>query len=189
MMLSNLPCLGLLAALLLAAPAPALAAKFRLDAAADEQLVLDMPAGWRGFTANPAGSAVQALSFSPPQGGSFKVLVNLIPLPRDGSRPPITASDLRASTQAAADQAESQSVETVLTVVALTGPQVSGVYFKATDRAPPPGEYKHLTQGSLVAGEAVLTFTVLANDDAPGGPEMIRREALSALAAITIEKR
>lgn len=186
-MRSNLFGLGLLAALLLAAPVHA--AKFRLDAAADEQLVLDMPAGWRGFTASPEGAAVRTLSFSPPQGQSFKMLVTLIPLPRDDSRPPVTASDLRESTQAAADEARTQSVEAVLTVVNLTGPQVSGVYFAATDRAPLPDEYKHLTQGSLVVDGAVLTFTVLANDDAPGGPDAIRRQALAALSAITIEKR
>jgi hypothetical protein len=187
MMFATLRWIGLLAGLLFSLPAQG--AEFRIDSATNEQLVLDMPAGWRGFTANPEGAAVTTLAFSPAQGASFRMLVTLIPLPRDASRPPITASDLRESTQAAADQARSRSVEAVLTVQSLTGPQVSGVYFQATDRAPPAGEFKHLTQGSLVVGEAVLTFTVLANDDAPGGPEAVRRQALAALAAIRVASR
>jgi hypothetical protein len=185
-MRANLRWIGLLAALLLSVPAGA--ADFRIDSAPGERLVLEMPAGWRGFTSSAEGAAVTTLAFAPPQGASFRMLVTLIPVPRDARRPSVTAADLRGTTQAAADQARTRSVEAVLTVLNLTGPQVSGVYFQATDRAPPPGEFKHLTQGSLVAGEAVLTFTVLANDDAPGGPDAVRRQALAALSAITVER-
>lgn len=165
------------------AQSPALAAEFRIAADPGHVLVLDMPAGWKAHTRDAEGQSVRNLVFSPPDGSSFQVLVSVIALP--GGKPPPSLSDLRQSTQAAADRAEADSVETILTTVDLIGPEVGGAYFNATDRAPPPGEYEHLTQGVLATRSTVLTFTVLANDDAPGGPQKVSTQALAALRAIT----
>lgn len=177
----------LIVAAMLLAPT-ALAGTFRIAAGGDgRELVLDMPDGWRAHTSSPEGAPVRTVAFSPPQGESFKVLVSVLPLPADPSRPPLSQQDLRESVQASADQAETQSVESALVPIDLIGPDVGGAYFQATDRAPPPGEFKHLTQGVLRVGTSVLTFTVLANDDAPGGPATIRAQALAALRGATVE--
>ena len=50
----------------------------------------------------------------------------------------------------------------------LQGTAGKGFYFCATDRAPKPGEYKYLTQGTIRVGELLVTFTILTNDGQAG---------------------
>jgi hypothetical protein len=64
----------------------------------------------------------------------------------------------------AAKSAEQQSVEGSLPLQSLVGASGRGYYFRATDRAPKPGEWKYLTQGMIRTGEIALTFTILTND-------------------------
>jgi len=62
-------------------------------------------------------------------------------------------------------------VEKSLAVKSLRGPQARGYYFKATDPAPKPGEYRYLYQGAVRMRMIVVTFTVLYNDGAEDDAE------------------
>ena len=78
---------------------------------------------------------------------------------------------------AAAKSAEAQSVEGSLAIQNLVGSGGRGYYFRATDRAPKPGEWKYLTQGMIRAGTIALAFTILTND----GQASIEKAALEVI--------
>ena len=88
-----------------------------------------------------------------------------------------TAIKMRHSVQQGADKAKPSAMEPYLSVDQLTGAPGPGYYFSATDREPKPGEFKYLTQGMLLVGDAVVAFSILTND----AQEEVRDQALAML--------
>ena len=70
-----------------------------------------------------------------------------------------------------------QAAEKTLRLVGLQGASSKGYYFFTTDKAPKPEEYKYMTQGALVVGDLIVSFTILTN----GNHEEIAKEALALL--------
>ena len=145
-------------------------------------LVLDAPDEWRA-RARVGEAQVQALELSPAEGGSFLLLVSAFP-PRAERRDVLEPAALRERAAAGARNVLASAVETELPLRDLEGPAVQGTYFSATDRAPKPGEYRHLTQALLASGGNVVTVTLLSNDDAEGGPGALRERALGVIASL-----
>ena len=52
------------------------------------------------------------------------------------------------------------SVESELVLIPISGVDGQGYYFKLSDKAEKPGEYKYLTQGALSVGEVLLVFSL-----------------------------
>ena len=157
------------ALVLLAAAAPAHGAPAReFSLGAHGTLALEVPDGWTAaFSA--AGDAPPTLALSASGGEPFEIRVTVLWPP--GGEPLPEEAALRAEVDSAATSAAAQSVERTLALEPLTGVAVHGFYFRATDRAPKPGEYKYLTQGMARAGGVLLAFTVLSNDGHPEVPE------------------
>ena len=144
-------------------------------------LELTIPAGWKDeLKANPGkpnqGSAPASIVLSPRDGASFQVVVTPVVRQKPGASAD-TAIQMRLSVQQAADKVKPSAVEPYLSVEELAGAHGRGYYFSATDREPKPGEYKYLTQGMLLVGDVVVSFSVLTND----GQEKVRDEALAML--------
>jgi hypothetical protein len=116
------------------------------------------------------------IAIRPRRGASFEILITAAWPMRPGASLPDFPT-LRAQVAAAARDAQSQSVGKSLLLRRLVGPAAGGYYFTATDRAPKPGEYKHLTQGSVRTGAICLLITVLTND----GQETIVSAAVEML--------
>jgi hypothetical protein len=143
------------------ASAAAFAADVRVALPTGGALVLPAPAGWK-YSEKPG--PVPTVSFSPPSGGSFQVLVSpLVQVGRPAS--PSDPASIRRLVERGADGARSQAVEKDLPVREFRSSSVFGNYFSATDRAPKPGEYKYLTQGAATVQGLAFTFTILSNDD------------------------
>jgi len=128
----------------------------RRQAVADRGvLVLRVPATWkqelRGAT----------IRYRPASGRPFEVLIT----PALAAK---SVGDPRTAVAGAADQARARAVEGVIPVNDLLGTRARGYYFKATDRAPKPREYKHLAQGIVTIDDVHLAFTVLTNDGQDG---------------------
>jgi len=137
-------------------------------------LELSVPAGWKDELQAKEGSTPATIFFTPREGAPFKVFV--IPLGR--ARADATTSiQMRQSVQNAADKVKPRAVETILIAEEFKGASGPGYYFSATDRAPPAGEFKYLTQGMLLVGEVVVSFGVLTND----GQENVKEQAFSML--------
>ena len=68
--------------------------------------------------------------------------------------------------EGAANEAKAHSVEKSLPIHSFGSGSVQGNYFSATDRAPKPGEFKYLTQGSMSVSGLPVGFTILSNGNA-----------------------
>jgi hypothetical protein len=138
-------------------------------------LVLPVPDGWASIKRPGRAPTV---SLTPATGSSFQVLVSPL-VAADGRLAESSPDVLRRSVEGAADQAKSQSVEKSLPIQSFGSGKVQGNYFSATDRAPKPGEYKHMTQGSMSVSGMPVGFTILSNGDA----QAVVEPALRMLAA------
>jgi hypothetical protein len=140
-------------------------------------LILNVPDAWRSDE-KQTEAGPPTIGFGAKSGAPFVVLITAVWGPTPGAGVPDEAK-IRATVASAAKSAESQSVEGTLPLQELQGTSGHDFYFKATDKAPPPGEFKYLTQGMIRTGAIALTFTILTND----GQEGIAKAALELLRA------
>jgi TPR repeat protein len=126
-------------------------------------LVVSVPAEWREELQRRDATSPPTIRFRPASGAPFEVLLTPIPPAKLGMPPP-SAEELKRGVLGAAEKASARSVEDVLPANELLGAAAQGFYFKATDRAPKAGEFKHLTQGMLGLEDIRIGFTVLTND-------------------------
>lgn len=136
-------------------------------------LQIDLKQGWRVTQPPPDSGTTISIEAATP--GRMRLLMTPLPTPQSDK-------DLRDATQHAADGIGPQSVEKTPAVKPLRGGEASGYYFKATDPAPKPGEYRYLYQGVVGLRSIIVTFTVLYND----GAERDAEDALSAVRALKL---
>jgi len=122
--------------------------------------VIDLPDTWAARS-QPAAGAPDTIVVTPRVGEKFQLLMTAFW--SVGQALPDVES-LRGYVEKAAADAKKQAVEKEIDIQRLAGDHANGYYFHATDRAPGPGEYRHLTQGIYRAGGLMVTFTVLTND-------------------------
>ena len=147
------------------------------------KLELTIPAGWKDELKTQQGSKAATIALTPREGAPFEVSLTPIGRQRPGASAD-TAIQMRQSVQQAADKVKPSAVEPILTAEALTGAPGPGYYFSATDAAPKPGEFKYLTQGMLLVGDAIVGFSVLTND----GQEKVKDEALAMLKGASLAR-
>ena len=138
-------------------------------------LILNVPDNWRSDE-KQTESGPPTIGFAAKSGPSFVVLITAV----WGATPAAGVPDdakIRATVASAAKSLESQSVEGTLAIQDFQGTSGHGYYFKATDKAPRPGEWKYLTQGMVRTGAIALTFSILTND----GQEAVAKTALELI--------
>ena len=170
--------------LLAAWPFSVLAASTHIALPGGDELWLTIPAAWIQKFESPEKNAPPSIWMTPSQGPSFNVLIT----PLSGTAVGAAMSDenkLRAIVTAAARDALAKSVEMTIPVHDLTGPEVRGFYYFATDRAPKPDEWKYLTQGMVNIAGAPFAFTILTND----GQEAIAKAALDLIRSASYHTR
>ncbi len=146
-------------------------------------LVLSVPAGWNDEVRRGDARTLLTVALRPGSGPGFAVLVSPIRLAKQAAAAPVL-EEIRRGVQSAADGARAQAVEKSIVAVELKGPAARGYYFSATDRAPKPGEFKYLTQGTLALGEIRVAFTILTND----GQRAVSDAALEMLRTARLAK-
>jgi hypothetical protein len=139
-------------------------------------LALYVPDGWTSQLRQPPNRLPPTILLKPSAAVHEQVLITTVwPMgPSTGLPDEVT---LRSQVAKLAKSAETHSMEPTLAVQEITGVTGRGFYFVATDRAPSPGEYKYLTQGTIRVGDIALAFTILTND----GEDAIARAALGIL--------
>ncbi len=168
-MASRLGCL----LLSLAASATAIAADGGKKAVAlpdNSKLELAIPAGWQDELKE------KSIALSPREGAPFQVVLTPVARQKPGASAD-TAIQMRHNVQQAADKVKPSAMEPYLPVEPVTGAPGPGYYFSASDREPKPGEFKYLTQGMLLVGDVVVSFSILTNDK----QEKVRDQALAML--------
>ena len=141
---------------------------------------LQVPKSWKDRVSQPPGSTTPTIVLT--GGGEEAFEVSLTPVWR--TRPGTALADpaeIKRKVELAADQAKQQSAEKELVIQEIKGVSAVGYYFSATDRAPGPGEFKHMLQGIIRAGELLVLFTVLTQD----GSDSIRRQSIAVLESAT----
>jgi hypothetical protein len=128
-------------------------------------LELTIPTVWKDQLRQPPQGLPPTIALSPPSGNSFQVLITPLWAVRPGAVVP-GKDEIRKLVTRAADEARPQAVEKVIQPKEIVGTAGAGYYFTATDRAPKPGEFKYMTQGTIRVGEIALMFTALTNDGA-----------------------
>lgn len=168
-----------LASMALALCLPVLSEELRVPLPGRDDLVIDLPAPWHAQIRRPHAELPPSVAISGPDAKALQMLIT--PIWPVGSAPKApTAEELRALVQAGAARARPKAVESDLPLLDLGAPGKTGYYFSATDRAPEPGGYKHLTQGVLGMNELRVTFTVLVN----GAPQEPTAQALELLRSL-----
>jgi hypothetical protein len=126
-------------------------------------LDLAVPDSWRATLHQPPDRLPPTVTLVPGSGEPFQILITVVwPIPPRTQLSNL--AEIREEVAGAASQASPESVEKVLPLKELKGGGNQGYFFRATDRAPKPGEFKYLTQGIMRAGEVNLAFTILTND-------------------------
>jgi len=126
-------------------------------------LLLNVPDAWVDQVRYPPGGLPPTIHFSKSSGERFEIL--LTPMWKMPGAPSGfgTKESVRQLVSGSAHNASSQAVEKNIVVKQIEGPNV-GYYFTATDKAPPPGEYKYMSQGAFVVSELMGTFTILTSN-------------------------
>ena len=129
------------------------------------KLELTMNSQWRDQVRQPPQGLPPTITLTPATGSSFQVMITPLWAVRPGMVVP-GKDEIRKLVQGAADKAGPQSIEQTIPLRELAGATGFGYYFTATDKAPGPGEFKYIAQGTIRVGEIALMFTVLTNDGA-----------------------
>jgi len=136
-------------------------------------LALHVPAGWVMNRRPAPDDPFVTLTFGPEVGDEFSVLLTPV-WPELGADPDFGSPEsVYRIVAAAARDVAAEAAEPELEVREFDGGRV-GYYFWATDRdlmgksRIPPGEYLHLTQGAIMVGDLLCTFTVLTNERPSG---------------------
>ena len=103
---------------------PALADELRVPLKDRDELVMELPAGWRGQFRRPRPDLPPTILITTPNAGSFQMFVT--PMWPMGSATAPTAVELREVVSGAAEKARSQAIEPELKIVELAAPGKSG---------------------------------------------------------------
>ena len=127
-------------------------------------LLLPVPPTWNQKIQDGQPGKPPTLLFAPEHGSGFAVEVtSLWPTAPDAKLPSL--DQIKLAVTKGADEEKPEAAETDIPITELQGTSGSGYYFKVTDRAPKPGEFKYMTRGMLRVAESLLAFTILCNDD------------------------
>lgn len=165
-------------------PLTALAASSHIALPSGDELWLAIPDAWNQKFEAPDKNTPRSVWLSQRQGPTFNVFIT----PLTGTPMAAALTDgnkLKAVVTAASRDALAQSVEMSLQVHDLTGNNVHGAYFSATDKAPKPNEWKYLTQGMVDIDGVPFAFTILTNN----GQEAIAKTALELIRTASLHAR
>lgn len=139
-------------------------------------LAMDVPAPWKDQLVR---GSVGTVEIAPGEGDGFKLMMSVVP-PKQADAAAPTREQLLDIANSAANAVKAQSVEATIDPRELRGRNAAGYVFRATDKKPAPGEYRHMAQGVLAVGNVQVMFTLLSHD----GEQKAVATALDALAGL-----
>lgn len=144
-----------------------------------DTLELTLPPDWVDNVDVPPGGAPLTIQLTPANGAPFAV--HLTPQAPDPTAARVMdPAALYEAVRQAAERIRPQAIEEAIDIERLRGTRGAGYFFSVTDREPPPGEFRYMTQGALQTGELIVWFTILTND----GQEAEVARALSMLQSL-----
>ena len=119
---------------------------------------LEVPAEWKEEVRqkDPTRAATIVL-----RGKTFEML--LTPIPARNGQPPAMA-DVEASLRKSGEKKLATAQQESIVLQPIEGEQVTGRYYRLTEKQTPPGEYPSVIAGGIVLGPVIASFTVLVHD-------------------------
>jgi hypothetical protein len=136
------------------------------------RLQLTIPRGWTGEVSQPPGDLPPTITFRSSADREPKLLVTVLWSP-NGDPAFNSGERIRALLPETGRKYVDTSVEKAIRLTELRVPSGTGYWFSLTDTAPKPGEYEHMSQGAIPAGELLLSFTILSHAAPPEGVQGI----------------
>ena len=122
---------------------------------------LPVPKGWYSKIQQPPNQLPPTITFSP-KDQSFQVLLTPIWSGQNIQLP--SKTKLKEMVIGASKKIKEQSIEKKLIIKNLNGKHAKGYYYSATDKEDKPNEYRYITQGMMLTGKLMFTFTILTHD-------------------------
>lgn len=146
------------------------------------KLVLSLPPGWMAKEGERGEGGAPAIRIDG-AGGTFSALLTPLWNPGEPEGPQARIDTAQLFAEIARRNALAGSVEREIPLQELSGADVKGFWFTATDRElvgrePGPDEWRHVLQGAAAVGPVLLAFTLLDN-----GPGPQRRQLLEVVRA------
>jgi hypothetical protein len=151
---------------------------YRFTVSKQNRLRLSLPATWRAGMRQDPNGMTSTIKIWPTGSERFEVLISRIP--RKNGEGPVTSERLLQIVRENGQMAASHSAEQKLDVKAFGPGNWKGYYYRLTDKAPRPNEYKYMTQGAMSEGTILFTFTFLTNSDKAFDQEQVLRLLSSA---------
>lgn len=136
-------------------------------------LTLPLPDGWSDEIFDSAPDIPPTIKLTVPgREATFAALVTPV-WPEIGAAPDFgTPGSVRRIVESSAAAVAPEAVEHGIEIRPFGGGR-TGFHFFTTDRSlvgrtPPPGEYRYMTQGALMVGRLLCTFTLLTNENPSG---------------------
>jgi hypothetical protein len=128
-----------------------------------DTLELTLPPAWVDNVDVPPGGAPLTIQLTPADGAPFAV--HLTPQSPDPTAARVMDSAaLYEAVRESAERIRPQTIEETVDIERLRGTRGAGYFYSLTDREPPPGEFRYMTQGALQVGALIVWFTILTND-------------------------
>jgi hypothetical protein len=125
---------------------------------------VSMPAGWTDEAwATEGRSKLYDLKLSPADVRSGKVFVTFVIDWKEADSGDATHR-ARSLLEKAGQDSLKQAVETSLAIRQFKASSGTGFSYTLTDKAPKPGEFKYMTQGTCPVGSSLALFTVLTSE-------------------------
>lgn len=140
-------------------------------------LLLSIPPGWTATEGEEGEASAPAIRLEDP-GHRFAVLLTPLWNPGEPEAAEARADTAQLFAEIARRKALGGSVEREIPLEELSGPEVKGFWFSATDREllerePGPGEWRNILQGAAAVGPVILAFTLLDNGPGPQRSQLL----------------
>jgi len=143
-------------------------------------ITIKVPILWEDNIKQPPNNLPPTINFNEKTGKKFQILITPI-WPFNKNTLSASLKKIYENVKKSSNQVLSEVIENEINIQEVQGKQGSGYYFKVTDKAPKPDEYKYMTQGIIKVRELTVSFTILTNDE----QETISSNALAAIQGIT----
>jgi len=154
---------------------------YRFTISKQNRLKLSLSPNWRAGMRQGLNGMTSTIKVGPTGGERFEVLISRIP--QKNEQEPVTPERLLQIVRESGQMAASQSAEQKLEIKEFGPGNWKGYYYRLTDKAPRPNEYKYMTQGAMSEGTVLFTFTFLNNSE----KDLAQEQFLSLLSSSQLE--
>lgn len=140
------------------------------------EVQLEVPTSWQHEVSQSQDDGAPTVVFTSSSGPRFQLLISPSAI-RGAGQPLPGPGEIRTRVGQLAKGLLPAAIEKEIRVEELKGRSAIGYYYSLTDKAPEPDGFEYLTQGMVLIGDLLLTFTVLANDRS----DEVKDQAIAAL--------